>query len=117
MRATEVAPSSRPAPFTVESDVGKAGVGISRRGPSAAGVLGVAIWMLSRMLGGHGGALFLGTRLNSPLGYVNGQAGYLLVAVWPCLAISERRGSRRAAMPAGAALGGMVILTGLGLLT
>jgi hypothetical protein len=82
----------------------------------AAGVLGVAVWMLARMLGGHGPALFLGTRLNDPLGYVNGQAGYLLVAVWPCLALAERRGARAAAI-AGLGMAGIVVLVGLGLLT
>lgn len=82
----------------------------------AAGVLGVAIWMLARMLGGHGPALFLGTRLNDPLGYVNGQAGYLLVAVWPCLALAERRGARGPAI-AGLGMAGIVVLVGLGLLT
>ena len=85
-------------------------------GGVAAGVLGVAVWMVVRMLGGHGPALFLGTRLNDPLGYVNGQAGYLLVAVWPCLALTERRGARTAAL-AGLGMSGLVILVALGLLT
>ena len=73
---------------------------------AAAGVLGVAVWMLARMLGGHGPALFLGTRLNDPLGYVNGQAGYLLVGVWPCLALAERRGTKHAVL-AGAGVSGV----------
>ncbi len=83
---------------------------------AAVGVLGVATWMLVRMLAGHGPALFLGTRLNDPLGYVNGQAGYLLAAAWPCLALAERRGSRAAAPVAGIGMAGLVVLLGLGLL-
>src|SRR3954451_3209853 len=46
---------------------------------AAAGVLGVAAWMLAQMLGGHGTDLFLGTRLNDPLGYLNRQSGGLLL--------------------------------------
>ena len=34
--------------------------------------------------------LFLGGRLNEPLGYINGQAGYLLLGIWPLLALAER---------------------------
>jgi O-Antigen ligase len=87
---------------------------------AAAGVLGVAVWMLAQMLGGHGGSLFLGTRLNDPLGYVNGQAGYLLAGVWPCLALAAGRGPRGprgTALLAGAGLSGAVLLAALGLLS
>ncbi len=86
-------------------------------GGVSAGVLGIGAWMLARMLAGHGPALFIGTRLNDPLGYVNGQAGYLLVGLWPCLALAERRGSRGAAPLAGAGMAGVVVLIALGLLT
>jgi O-antigen ligase len=81
------------------------------------GVLGVAAWMLTRMLDGHAAALFLGGRLNDPLGYVNGQAGYLLAGVWPCLALAERRGPRATPILAGAGMSGLIVLMGLGLLT
>ncbi len=70
---------------------------------AAAGIVGVAVWMLARMLGGHGAGLFLGTRLNDPLGYVNGQGGYLLAGLWPCLALAERRGRGAAQSGRGAA--------------
>jgi O-Antigen ligase len=83
---------------------------------ASAGVLGVAAWILARMVAGHGPSLFLGARLNDPLGYVNGQAGYLLAAAWPCLALVERRGSRPAAPIAGIGMAGLVTLLGLGLL-
>jgi hypothetical protein len=83
---------------------------------ASAGVLAVSVWMLVRMLGGHGPSLFLGTRLNDPLGYVNGQAAYLLAAAWPCLAMAEHRGSRASPAVAGAGMAGLVVLVGLGLL-
>lgn len=81
-----------------------------------AGVLGVALWMLVRMLSGHGPALFLGTRLNDPLGYINGEAVYLLVGSWPFLALAERTGARLSPVLAGVGVFGAVLLTGLGLL-
>jgi hypothetical protein len=100
------------------------GIGGSRRAGMAllagcsAGVLGVAVWMLLRMLEGHGASLFLGTRLNDPLGYVNGEGAYLLAGMWPCLALAERRSSGgKGAVMAGAGLGGVVLLSGVGLLT
>jgi tetratricopeptide (TPR) repeat protein len=83
---------------------------------SGAGVLGVALWMLVRMLSGHGPALFLGPRLNDPLGYINGQAGYLLVGSWPFLALAERAGAKLSPVLAGVGAFGVVLLTGLGLL-
>ena len=42
------------------------------------------------MLAGSGDELFLYGRLNEPLGYVNGQSGYLLLGVWPLIALAER---------------------------
>ena len=83
---------------------------------AAAGVLVVAAWMLARMLDGNGQSLFLATRLNDPLGYVNGQAAYLLVAAWPCLALAEHRGSRASGAIAGIGMASLVALLGLGLL-
>ena len=83
---------------------------------AATGVLVVAAWMLVRMLDGNGQALFLATRLNDPLGYVNGQAAYLLVAAWPCLALAEHRGSRASGVIAGIGMASLVVLLGLGLL-
>ena len=83
---------------------------------ASAGVLVVAAWMLARMLDGNGQSLFLATRLNDPLGYVNGQAAYLLVAAWPCLALAEHRGSRASGAIAGIGMASLVALLGLGLL-
>lgn len=84
---------------------------------AAGAIVAVGAWMLVRMLDGHGAALFLSTRLNDPLGYVNGQGGYLLVGVWPCLALAEARGSSRSGAFAGAGVAAIVGLLGLGLLT
>lgn len=58
--------------------------------------------------------LFLDARLNYPLGYWNGQIGYLLIGLWPLVAVAER--SPRRAL-AGGALGGVVLLGGLAALT
>jgi hypothetical protein len=98
-------------------------IGDSRRravallGGAGAGVLAVGIYILVRMLAGDGAALFLGARLNDPLGYVNGEAGYLLAGLWPCLALGERRGSSAKSIWAGAGLAGMVVVVGVGLMT
>ena len=80
---------------------------------AAAAVAGVTVWMLVQMLRSHGAALFLGDRLNDPLGYVNGQAGYLLAGVWPCCALAERRGP---AVRAGLTLTALVAMVGVGTL-
>ncbi len=58
--------------------------------------------------------LFLDARLNYPLGYWNGQIGYLLIGLWPLVAVAER--SPRRAL-AGAALSAVVVLGGLAVLT
>lgn len=77
-------------------------------------VLGVATWMAGRMLAADGSALFLATRLGDPVGYINGQGTYLLMAVWPLLALAE---NVRRPLRAGAALGGGVVLLSLLFLT
>jgi tetratricopeptide (TPR) repeat protein len=57
---------------------------------ATAGVLAVGLYVLVRMLDGDAEALFAGGRLENPLGYVNGQAGYFLLAFWPCVAVAEQ---------------------------
>lgn len=59
-------------------------------GAGAAAIAGLAAYVLARMLLGSGDDLFVGGRLHDPLGYVNGQAGYLLLGVWPLVALAER---------------------------
>ena len=48
-------------------------------GAGAAAILALGGYLTVRMLAGNGDELFFGGRLNEPLGYVNGQAGYLLL--------------------------------------
>ena len=63
---------------------------------------------------GTGDELFLGGRLNEPLGYVNGQSGYLLLG---SLAPDRARGARaKQPLVAGAGLAGATFLGGLVLL-
>lgn len=49
------------------------------------------------LTGGGGAGAFLGGRLDSPIGYVNGTAGLLVMGIWPFLALAEsaRRASVR----------------------
>ena len=70
-------------------------------------------YLLARMLAGTASELFLAGRLNEPLGYVNGQAGLLLVGVWPLVALAERA---RQPWLAGAGAAGVSALLGLVLL-
>ncbi len=62
----------------------------SRRSPRPA--CATALVVLGRLLAGDEG-LFLGSRLNAPLGYVNGEAAFFLMLAWPCLAAAEQRRS------------------------
>lgn len=80
---------------------------------TTAGVLAIAAYELVRMLDGHGVGLFLGGRLNEPLGYVNGQAGLLILGIWPLVALAERRQVVQSALAVTAAtlLTCMVVLT------
>jgi UDP-GlcNAc:undecaprenyl-phosphate GlcNAc-1-phosphate transferase len=84
-------------------------------GALTATVVGVAGFLLGQMLLGDGDALFLRGRLNSPLGYVNGEATFFLLAIWPCIAAAEQRRSRAlgaAGVAAASILGALLALTG-----
>src|SRR5206468_6163161 len=65
-------------------------------------VLALGLYVVGRMLGGDGD-LFLTKRLNDPLGYVNGQASYFLLGIWPLVAVAERARPWLAGAAAGAA--------------
>jgi UDP-GlcNAc:undecaprenyl-phosphate GlcNAc-1-phosphate transferase len=82
-------------------------------GAAAAGIAIVALSVLARLLGGDAGALFLGGRLNSPLGYINGEGCLFAMGLWPFIAMAE---SRRA-LWAGAAAGMATLLACLALLS
>jgi UDP-GlcNAc:undecaprenyl-phosphate GlcNAc-1-phosphate transferase len=56
----------------------------------AAAGFALAAIVLFRMLDGDQ-TLFLRGRLHEPLGYINGQGNFFLLAVWPALALAERR--------------------------
>jgi O-Antigen ligase/Tetratricopeptide repeat len=63
---------------------------------------------------GGGGGAFLQGRLDSPLGYINGTAGLLVMGIWPWLGIAEAakaRGLRAAAISAAALIASTAVLT------
>ncbi len=53
------------------------------------GLVGASV--LARMLGADPAALFVAGRLNSPLGYINGEGAAFAMACWFGLALAERR--------------------------
>ncbi len=55
------------------------------------GVGTVALSVLARLLGNDPGALFLGGRLNAPLGYINGEGCLFVMGFWLCIAAAESR--------------------------
>jgi UDP-GlcNAc:undecaprenyl-phosphate/decaprenyl-phosphate GlcNAc-1-phosphate transferase len=55
------------------------------------GITVVAITVLVRMLGSNPSALFIAGRLNSPLGYINGEGCVFAMGCWLSLALAERR--------------------------
>jgi O-antigen ligase/polysaccharide polymerase Wzy-like membrane protein len=78
-------------------------------GAFTAMIAAFGVYLLVRMLAGDGKALFLASRLHGPLGYVNGEAGYLLLGVWPLVAAAER--ARRAVWSAAAVAGATLLLS------
>ena len=83
-------------------------------GACAAASLGIAVYLLVRMLLPGAQALFLGTNLNSPIGYANGQANLLLLGFWPLVAIAEdTRSKGRSALAIGGAtaLGALLLVS------
>jgi hypothetical protein len=82
-------------------------------------LLGVAalitsIWFPISFLFGLNQGAFLTRRLDSPIGYINGTAGLLVMGIWPWLAYAEtaaRRELRAAAFAAATLIAGTFILT------
>ena len=72
-------------------------------GAAGLGVSAVAISVLARLLGGNPGTLFLGARLNSPLGYINGEGCLFVIGFWLCFAAAETRRAPVAALAVGMA--------------
>jgi len=82
-------------------------------GAGAAAIAAFGVYLLARMILGSAEDLFLVGRLHEPLGYINGQAGYLLIGVWPLVALAERSRSRLAGavgVAGASALLGLVLL-------
>jgi UDP-GlcNAc:undecaprenyl-phosphate GlcNAc-1-phosphate transferase len=73
----------------------------------------VAASVCVRMLGADPSSLFLNGRLNSPLGYINGEGCLFAMAIWPCVGAAE---SRRA-LVAGPAAGAAAVLASLAMLS
>jgi UDP-GlcNAc:undecaprenyl-phosphate GlcNAc-1-phosphate transferase len=55
------------------------------------GITIVALTILVRMFGADAASLFLGRRLQAPLGYINGEGCVFAMACWGGLALAERR--------------------------
>ncbi len=72
-------------------------------GTAGLGVAAVAISVLARLLGSDPGSLFLGARLNSPLGYINGEGCLFVIGFWLCFAAAETRRALIAGPAAGMA--------------
>jgi UDP-GlcNAc:undecaprenyl-phosphate GlcNAc-1-phosphate transferase len=77
------------------------------------GIAIVGITVLVKLLGSHPSNLFIDGRLNSPLGYINGEGCVFAMGAWLALALAERRESVLAGV--GAAL--TVAMAGLALLS
>jgi UDP-GlcNAc:undecaprenyl-phosphate GlcNAc-1-phosphate transferase len=54
------------------------------------GAIVVGVVDLARALDGDIDQLFIGGRLNGPLGYINGQGSFFLLAVWPSFALAAQ---------------------------
>ena len=67
------------------------------------GITLVAGDVLLHMLGIVGGSVFLGGRLNDPLGYINAEGAMFLMGMWLALGLAESRRPALAAIGAGGA--------------
>jgi len=72
-------------------------------GAAGLGISAVAVYVLVRLLGESPGNLFLNARLNSPLGYINGEGCLFAIGFWLCFAAAEVRRAPAAALAAGMA--------------
>jgi O-antigen ligase len=89
-------------------------IGLALVGAAAIGILVSAIYVVVMMLGHDGQSLFLGGRLNEPLGYINAQAAYFLLAFWPFLAVAE---AVRRSWVGGISVACCVLMAGLALMS
>src|SRR5271170_2534430 len=77
--------------------------GAALLGAAGLGTVAVALSVVVRMLGESPGSLFLEGRLNSPLGYINGEGCLFVMGFWLCLAVGEARRALLAGPGAGLA--------------
>jgi hypothetical protein len=77
------------------------------------GITIVAVSVVVRLLGSDPGTMFIAGRLNSPLGYINGQGCVFAMGCWFGLALAERREAPLAGVGAGLT----VLMAGLTLLS
>lgn len=89
-------------------------LGVLLLGAGTAAVAAFGLYLCVRLLSPGAEDLFLQQRLFEPLGYVNGQAGYLLLGLWPLVALAERA---RSHVLSGIAVGMAALLVGLTLLS
>jgi hypothetical protein len=87
--------------------------GVALLGAVGLGTVAVALSVVLRMLGESPGSLFLEGRLNSPLGYINGEGCLFVMGFWLCLAVGEAR----RALLAGPAAGLAAVMACLALLS
>lgn len=83
-------------------------------GATTIGIFITAAYVLFRFLTGDGTDLFVTSRLDGPLGYINGVASYMLVGFWPLVAFAERA---RHSLARGAAIFAAVQLISVAILT
>jgi UDP-GlcNAc:undecaprenyl-phosphate GlcNAc-1-phosphate transferase len=60
-------------------------------GAAGLGIAVVAVTVLARLLGSAPADLFIAGRLNSPLGYINGEGCVFAMGAWLSMALAERR--------------------------
>ena len=82
-------------------------------GGAGLGMVIVAVSVLVRLLGSDPATLFIAGRLNSPLGYINGEGCLFAMGAWFRLALAERRQP----VVAGTGVGTAVVMAGLALLS
>jgi UDP-GlcNAc:undecaprenyl-phosphate GlcNAc-1-phosphate transferase len=83
-------------------------------GSFAATAVVVELVQVVQLLGPDAHRQFLGKRLNEPLGYINAQGTFSIIALWALMAVAEQR---RSAVAAGAGLAGVTLCGGLVLLS
>ncbi len=107
--------SNRLALYCVIFAIGLLAIRERRGGRTVIVILGVPALLTSaviaaRLVAGSGQSAFLLGRLDSPIGYVNGTAGLLVMGLWPFIALAET-GERRAIRAFGSGAAAMIAAT------